>query len=93
MPGPERSSDQATIGSAKWGCTMDEKPKFADDDIVLTKSIGKYWARQDNACLSQHNLVCHPSDETNFVEANSPLVNCFAHAVPSAGILCVSAEC
>ncbi len=84
---PERSVrvlDRATIGNATLACTRVERSKFARDSVVLTKSNGKYWAGQVNACRSQAPPGwedCHPSEEASVAE-----VDWYADAVPTAGI-------
>ena len=45
--GPELSIqefDRATFGNSTFACMRVEKPKFARDSLVLTKSDGKFWA-------------------------------------------------
>ena len=71
-------------GNAMLACTRVEKSKFARDNVVLTKSNGKYWAGRVHALLSHAPPGwedCHLSEEANVAE-----VDWFADAVPAACI-------
>ena len=78
--------DWAPIDSSTFACMPVEKPKFARDSLVLTKSDGKFWAGRVCAFLTHSPPgweECAPSDEADLAEvANAVPAQEITDAVP-----------